>query len=54
MSRVSCALILACATVAPAVIHAQTSAPAPDTSARAVIAKAVSYLKDYKEALQFV
>ena len=40
MSRVACAWILACAMAAPTVIHAQTPAPRPDTSARAVIAKA--------------
>ena len=45
---------LACAIAAPIVIHAQAPVPAPDTSARAVIEKAVSYIKTYKEALQFV
>jgi hypothetical protein len=35
-------------------MHAQTPSPAPNTSARAVIAKSVAYLEDYKEALQFV
>lgn len=30
------------------------SAPPPDTSAKAVVAKAVEYLKSYKQAVQFV
>jgi hypothetical protein len=44
--------ILACVIAAPMTAGAQ--APTPDTSVRAVIDKAVLYLKDYKEALQFV
>ena len=49
--------ILACAIAAPAAILAQAPArqdSPPDTSARAVIEKAVQYLKEYKEALQYV
>ena len=50
------AWLLMCAIAVPLVLRAQTPAPAPppDTSAGAVVAKAVEYLKDYKEALQFV
>ena len=44
--------MLACAIAVPIATIAQ--APAPDTSARAVIDKAVVYLKAYKETLQFV
>ena len=54
MSRMLCAWVGACVIAAPIATLAQTPAPAPDTSARAVIDKAVLYLKDYKEALQFV
>lgn len=56
MTRVACAWILACAIAWPIGTHAQTPAPTrpPNTSARAVIEKAVTYLKEYKEALQFV
>jgi hypothetical protein len=48
--------MLACAIAAPIVTLAQppVSVPSPDTSAKAVIAKAAEYLKSYKEALQFV
>ncbi len=45
------ARFLLCAIAAPLALHAQ--APS-DTSARAVVAKAVEYLKDYKDAVQFV
>ncbi|MEO6224035.1 MAG: hypothetical protein ABIP90_12380 [Vicinamibacterales bacterium] len=56
MSRSFSTWILACAIGASTAGQAQTAgaAPQPDTSARAVIARAVEYLKDYKEALQFV
>ncbi len=56
MSRSLCAWILACAIGASTGGQAQTpgATPQPDTSARAVIARAVEYLKDYKETLQFV
>jgi hypothetical protein len=56
MPRVVCAWILAGAIAAPIAVPAQTPSPAPppDTSAKAVLAKAVTYLKDYKEAVQFV
>ena len=52
MWRMVCGWLVACAIAAPMVTRAQ--APGIDTSARAVIAKAAVYLKDYKEALQFV
>jgi hypothetical protein len=50
------AWLLACAVAAPwaALAQATTQPPQPDTSARAVIAKSVEYLKGYKEAVQFV
>ncbi|HUR20997.1 MAG TPA: hypothetical protein VMZ90_09340 [Vicinamibacterales bacterium] len=48
------ARIFMCAAAAQAAIFAQAPTPQPDTSARAVIAKAVSYLKDYKDTVQFV
>ncbi len=57
MPRILCAWIVACvvaAPMAPIAAGSQTPSRAPDTSARAVINKAVLYLKDYKEALQFV
>ncbi len=56
MMRIVCGWLLACAIVAPTVQHAPTpvAVPPADTSARAVIAKAAAYLKEYKEALQFV
>jgi hypothetical protein len=40
--------------VAQAALSAQSPAQTPDTSQRAVVAKAVGYLKDYKEKIQFV
>jgi hypothetical protein len=43
-----------CAIALSPIAHAQSAAPPVDTSAKAVIEKAVLYLKDYKEALQFV
>lgn len=52
MVRIVCGWLLTCAIAAPMVARAQ--APPPDTSARAVIAKAAVYLKEYKEAMQFV
>ncbi len=56
MARMLCAWIVACACVSAAPIAARWQTPprAPDTSARAVIDKAVRYLKEYKEAVQFV
>ena len=54
MSRVLFAWIVPCVFSAPLVVHAQAPATPVDTSARAVVEKAVSYIKDYKEALQFV
>jgi len=47
------ARILACAMTASPSMYGQTPA-SPDTAARAVVAKAVEYLKQYKEAVQFV
>lgn len=49
-------LMLAFAIAAPIVTLAQTPASAvpPDTSAKAVVAKAVEYLRSYKQAVQFV
>lgn len=48
--------VFACALVTPNVLPAQTPVPSPepDTSPRAVVAKAVEYLKEYKEAVKFV
>src|SRR5688572_29073440 len=56
MSRMSCAWVVTCAIAAPIATIAQTpaSGPPPDTSAKAVVAKAVEYLKTFKEAVQFV
>jgi hypothetical protein len=54
MSRVLRGWILSCAIAPTIAAHAQAPATPVDTSARAVVGKAVSYLKDYKEALQFV
>ena len=42
------------ALAAPWVIHAQSPTPQVDTSAKAVINKAVEYLKTYKESLKYV
>ncbi len=52
MTRLVCGWLAACAIAAPMVARAQ--APSPDMSVRAVIAKTAVYLKEYKEALQFV
>lgn len=40
--------------VAVALAQTQAQVPAPDTSARAVVAKAAVHIKEYQEALQFV
>lgn len=54
MSRTSGACLVAIAVAASAVVNAQSPSTASDTSARAVVAKAVAYLRDYKEKVQFV
>jgi len=48
--------MLRTASLIVAVAFAQTpgSVPVPDTSARAVVAKAAAHIKEYQEALQFV
>lgn len=45
-----------CAVVAPMVVRAQTpvSPAPPETSAKAVIARAVAYIEDYQKAWEFV
>jgi hypothetical protein len=47
-------LILACAIAVPWLTHAQSSALRSDTSVKAIVNKAVEYLKGYQDALQFV
>lgn len=56
MIRVAWACVLTCAVAWPVATQTQTPSPArpPDTSARAVIEKAVSYLDEYRKTLQFV
>lgn len=56
MSQIAWACGLACVIAWPVAAQTQTPAPAspPDTSARAVIAKAVDYLEEYRKTLQFV
>ena len=48
--------IAACVLTLPIALHAQaqTAARPPDTSARAVVARAVEYIKEYQQTLQFV
>jgi hypothetical protein len=50
------AWLVSCAVVLPVASGAQAppSTRPPDTSAKAVVAKAVAYLKEYQEALRFV
>jgi len=49
--------IVACVVALPMVLRAQSPAAPPrppDTSARAVVARAVEYIKEYQQTLQFV
>ena len=46
--------LLVCAMAAPIALHARGPGQAPDTSAKAVMAKAVSYVKDYQKAWKYL
>ncbi len=52
--RAGFAAFVMCASVMPLASWAQTPAPSPDTSVRAVVAKAASYVKAYQKAWEFL